>query len=57
MSNKEQTHICRRCGRKLRSEESKQRGMGDVCYNKWLAEENKKKLFSVDSLQPPKDGV
>ena len=45
MSNTQQTHICRRCGRKLRSEESKQKGMGDTCYKKWQAEQNKKKLF------------
>ena len=50
MSVQEQTHICRRCGRKLRSDESKQRGMGDTCYRKWQAEQNKKKLVSA-SLQ------
>ena len=57
MENKEQTHICRRCGRKLRSEEAKQRGMGYVCYQKWMAEDNHKKLFRVSSLQSRKDGV
>lgn len=57
MSKKEQTHICRRCGRKLRSEEAKQRGMGYVCYQKWMAEDNKKKLFNVPSLHLSKDGV
>ena len=45
MSNPKETHICRRCGRKLRSEQSKQKGMGDTCYKKWEAEQNKKKLF------------
>lgn len=57
MDKKEQTHICRRCGRKLRSEEAKQRGMGYICYQKWMAEDNHKKLFRVSSLQLPKDGV
>lgn len=57
MDKKEQTHICRRCGRKLRSEEAKQRGMGYVCYQKWMAEDNHKKLFRVSSLQSRKDGV
>ena len=46
-----QTHFCRRCGRKLRSDVSKERGMGEVCYNKWLIEDNHKKLFSSSSLQ------
>ena len=45
------THLCRRCGRKLKSESSKERGMGEVCYNKWLIEDNHKKLFSSPSLQ------
>ena len=57
MNNKDQTHICRRCGRKLRSEEAKQRGMGLVCYRKWMAQDSHKKLFTVSSLHPKKDGV
>lgn len=57
MNKQEQTHICRRCGRKLRSEEAKQRGMGYVCYQKWMLENNKKKLFTISSLQSTKDGV
>ena len=52
----EETHLCRRCGRKLRSEESKQKGMGQTCYKKWEAEQNKKKLFS-SSLQKPRNRV
>lgn len=50
MNNQEQTHICRRCGRKLRSEDAKQRGMGYVCYQKALSENKKKKLFTISSL-------
>ena len=57
MDKKEQTHICRRCGRKLRSEEAKQRGMGPVCYQKWAAENNRKKLFTISSLHSSKDRV
>ena len=57
MSNQEQTHLCRRCGRKLRSDEAKQRGMGYVCYQKWRAETKKKKLFTISSLQSPKSSV
>lgn len=57
MSNQEQTHICRRCGRKLRSEEAKQKGMGPVCYQKWMSEDRHKKLFNISSLQSTKDSV
>ena len=57
MSKQEQTHICRRCGRKLRSEEAKQRGMGAVCYQKWMSEDRHKKLFSVSSLHHSKNSV
>lgn len=57
MSKQEQTHICRRCGRKLRSEEAKNRGMGYVCYQKYMAEGNKQKLFKVSSLQSSKEDV
>ena len=57
MENKEQTHICRRCGRKLRSEEAKQRGMGPTCYKKWLAEGSPKKLFRISSLHSSRDSV
>ena len=39
------THLCRRCGRKLRSAEAKSRGYGYVCYKKHLKEKGKKKLF------------
>ena len=52
-----QTHICRRCGRKLRSPEAKQRGMGPVCYSKWLSQTGRSKLFDVPSLHTPKDSV
>lgn len=57
MSKEEQTHLCRRCGRKLRSEDAKKKGMGPVCYQKWIAEGNHKKLFRVPSLHSSKDSV
>lgn len=57
MNKPEQTHICRRCGRKLRSEEAKQRGMGPVCYQKYLSEDRYKKLFNISSLHHTKDSV
>ena len=44
---KEETHLCRRCGRKLRSAASKERGMGDTCFRKYLVEDCHKKLFTT----------
>lgn len=52
-----QSHLCRRCGRKLKSEKSKERGFGDACYKKWVAEHGHKKLFSISSLQTSKNNV
>lgn len=57
MNKKEETHICRRCGRKLKSPQAKERGMGEVCYKKWMQERGNKKLFSMSSLHSPKDNV
>lgn len=53
----ESTHLCRRCQRKLKNEASTARGMGETCYKKWLAENQRKKLFSVDSLQSIKNSI
>jgi hypothetical protein len=47
------TYICRRCGRKLKTEMSQQRGMGDICYSKAHSEDKHKKLFT-SSLQKEK---
>ncbi len=35
MHNKEST-ICHRCHRKLKDDESKKRGFGKVCYEKYI---------------------
>lgn len=35
---------CLRCGRKLQSEESRQRGYGDICYEKSQNTENTQKI-------------
>ena len=45
---KEYTH-CIRCGRKLKTDESKERGFGKVCWEKWNKETKNKKLFKVES--------
>jgi len=49
------TYLCRRCGRKLRSDKSKERGMGNTCYHKWYEKDNHKKLFP--SLQSREDNI
>ena len=54
MNKEEVKHICRRCGRRLKSLDSQKLGMGPVCYAKWLAESGQKKLFQISSLQSDK---
>lgn len=54
---KNQLHLCRRCGRKLKSESSQARGMGESCYKKWIAEHGHKKLFSIPSLQTSENSL
>ena len=52
-----QSKLCRRCGRKLRSEKSKINGMGETCLKKWMAENKHKKLFNISSLQTDKNSI
>ena len=40
-----QHRLCFRCGRKLKSEQSKLLGMGPTCYKKWQNENNTKPLI------------
>ena len=44
MNEAKQT-TCKRCGRKLRTEEAINRGMGITCWRKWQKENNHKKLW------------
>jgi hypothetical protein len=37
--------LCFRCGRKLKSKESQELGMGPVCYRKWQTEKDTIPLF------------
>lgn len=39
---------CKRCGRKLRSPEAIEIGMGAVCWKKYKEENNHKKLWEED---------
>lgn len=41
--------FCLRCGRQLKSEEARKRGMGLVCWNKSRTNEIQKPLFSVQT--------
>lgn len=40
---------CLRCGRKLRTESSKELGFGKICWEKYNNEDNYKQLFKMDS--------
>jgi hypothetical protein len=46
MKQKEYSH-CLRCGRKLKSKEARERGMGIVCFNKSITENKNKPLFTI----------
>lgn len=47
----EEVKRCKRCNRKLKDEESKQRGFGKLCYKKHLALiKNKKRLFNIEEV-------
>lgn len=38
---------CLRCGRKLKTEESKNLGFGKICWEKYNSENNYKELFKL----------
>jgi protein-arginine kinase activator protein McsA len=40
-----ESKTCKRCGRKLKSEASKELGFGCVCYRKYMTENKLKPLF------------
>lgn len=56
-SIEQSSKLCRRCGRKLISEQSKAIGMGETCFKKWAAENQHKKLFDLPSLQTSKNSI
>lgn len=45
------TFLCRRCGRKLKNPEAQERGMGYICYQKFMEENKRSRLFQLSSLQ------
>ncbi len=38
---------CKRCGRKLKTKESQDLGMGKICYKKYLQENHRRKLIRL----------
>ena len=47
MNDLKQT-TCKRCGRKLKNAKAIEIGMGTICYKKFLAENNHKKLWGEE---------
>ena len=46
---------CLRCGRRLKSEESKELGFGKTCWKKYNAEDNFKELFTMEKVEVKED--
>lgn len=46
MENNKKIHICLRCGRRLKTEDAIERGMGKTCWLKAQTSQDKKPLFS-----------
>ena len=44
---KQEYQFCIRCGRRLKTQEAKERGMGKVCAKKYREKEERNKLFKV----------
>lgn len=48
----DETVFCRRCGRKLKSEQARQLGFGPTCYSRYIKQttmSSRKKLFVVNN--------
>ena len=43
--NEQKQTTCKRCGRKLRNPQAIELGMGSICWKKYQAENNHKKLW------------
>lgn len=44
------TTVCKRCGRKLRSKEAIEIGMGKVCWYKYQKENNHRRLWDNEKM-------
>ena len=47
--------VCIRCGRKLRSESSREIGFGPVCYKKWQTETLTRNILSNNIKEDKRD--
>lgn len=47
---------CLRCGRKLKSIESKELGFGKICWEKYSSENNYKQLFKMGETNEQTNG-
>lgn len=45
MINKRSQSVCKRCGRKLKNQKAIEIGMGNICWKKYINENNHKQLF------------
>ena len=46
MESNKKIHICKRCGRRLKTDDAIERGMGKICWIKVQTSQDKKPLFS-----------
>lgn len=44
---KQEYQFCIRCGRRLKTQEARERGMGKVCASKYAEKEERNKLFRI----------
>ena len=43
--------FCKRCGRRLKTKEARERGMGKVCFEKYHMGKDTRKLFEVKDAE------
>ena len=48
--NVKEYNYCIRCGRRLKSEENRKRGMGKICYEKYL-KQKRNGIYRLDILE------
>lgn len=48
VDKKDEIGICLRCGRKLKTPEARERGMGKICWEKSHVEKERRRLFDAN---------
>lgn len=51
MEDNKKIHICKRCGRRLKTDDAIERGMGKTCWLKAQTSQDKKPLFRSDLIE------